>query len=173
VRAANHCTLGCRLAIRLANRVTQMGFYSRTALFGGNCAVAYLYGELDACSVTSLRARLAPVAMTGRDIIVDPAGLSFVDTTLNCTYRSAARRHHSGRIAAIDGTAPAVRASAWARRDERYIHGRRPWAKWLSPQAAGARRNAADVLSLTPARPASRAFPAPWGRCGCAGEFPR
>jgi anti-sigma B factor antagonist len=81
VRAANHYTLGCRLEIRLAIGVTQMGFYSRTALFGGNCAVAYLYGELDACSVTSLRARLAPVAMTGRDIIVDLAGLSFVDTT--------------------------------------------------------------------------------------------
>jgi anti-anti-sigma factor len=49
-------------------------------LFSGNCAVAYLYGELDACSVTCLTGRLTPVAMTGRDIVVDLSGLSFVDT---------------------------------------------------------------------------------------------
>ena len=49
-------------------------------LSSDNCVVAYLYGELDACSAACLRARLTPIARTGRDIIVDPAGLSFVDT---------------------------------------------------------------------------------------------
>lgn len=41
-------------------------------------AVAYLSGELDAYTVSCLRARLTPVVMTGRDIIVDLAGLSFL-----------------------------------------------------------------------------------------------
>ena len=57
-----------------------IGFCSRTVLSSDNCVVAYLYGELDACSAACLRARLTAVARTGRDIIVDPAGLSFVDT---------------------------------------------------------------------------------------------
>jgi anti-sigma B factor antagonist len=61
--------------------VTQLvGFSSCTEFFSDNCAVAYLYGELDAYSATCLRARLTPIATTGRDIIVDAAGLSFVDT---------------------------------------------------------------------------------------------
>jgi anti-anti-sigma factor len=65
----------------LAKWVAHMvGFCCRTVLFSDNCTVAYLRGELDACSATSLRARLTPVAMAGRDIVVDPAGLSFVDT---------------------------------------------------------------------------------------------
>lgn len=42
--------------------------------------MTYLHGELDACSVTCLKERLTPVAMTGRDIIVDLAELSFIDT---------------------------------------------------------------------------------------------
>lgn len=50
-------------------------------LFSDNGAVAYLYGELDACSATCLRAGLTPAAISGRDIVVDPAGLSFVDTS--------------------------------------------------------------------------------------------
>lgn len=79
--SANECSLGLRLAIRLANRVAQMvGFCCRTLFFSDNCTVAYLHGELDACSATCLRARLTPVAMAGRDIVVDPAGLSFIDT---------------------------------------------------------------------------------------------
>jgi anti-anti-sigma factor len=64
-----------------ANWVAQMvEFCCRTVFFSDNCAMAYLRGELDACSETSLRARLIPVAMAGRDIVVDPVGLSFVDT---------------------------------------------------------------------------------------------
>ena len=42
--------------------------------------MAYLHGELDACSATCLRAQLTPLAMAGQDIVVDPAELSFVDT---------------------------------------------------------------------------------------------
>jgi anti-anti-sigma factor len=57
-----------------------IGFSSRTVLFNDNRALAYLHGELDACSVSCLRARLIPVAMTGRDIVIDVAGLDFVDT---------------------------------------------------------------------------------------------
>ena len=81
VRTADDCTVGCCLAIRLANRVAHLELYSRTALFSGNRAVAHLCGELDACSATCLRARLAPVAMTGPGVIVDLAGLRFVDIT--------------------------------------------------------------------------------------------
>jgi anti-sigma B factor antagonist len=75
---------------RLHSRVSQsdrrigvtcmVGFSSRTVISNGSSAVAYLQGELDACSVTCLKERLTPVAMTGRDIIVDLAGLSFIDT---------------------------------------------------------------------------------------------
>jgi anti-anti-sigma factor len=57
-----------------------VGFCCRTVLFGDKCTVAYLHGELDAFSATRLRARLTPVAIAGQDIVVDPAGLSFVDT---------------------------------------------------------------------------------------------
>jgi anti-anti-sigma factor len=78
---ASDYTVGCCLGIRLANRVTELEFCSRTALFSGNCAVVHLYRELDACSATYLRARLAPVAMTGPGVIVDLAGLRFVDIT--------------------------------------------------------------------------------------------
>jgi anti-anti-sigma factor len=64
-----------------ANWVAQMvGFCCRTVLFTHKCTVAYLHGELDACSATCLRARLTPAAIAGQDIVVDPAGLSFVDT---------------------------------------------------------------------------------------------
>jgi anti-sigma B factor antagonist len=70
-----------RLAIRLANRVVQMvGFCCRTVLFSDECTVAYLRGELDAYSAICLTARLKPLAMAGRNIVVDSAGLSFVDT---------------------------------------------------------------------------------------------
>ena len=57
-----------------------VGFYSRTVLFSDNRAVAYLGGELDAYNITCLTARLAPIAVTGRDIIVDLAALSFLGT---------------------------------------------------------------------------------------------
>jgi anti-sigma B factor antagonist len=57
-----------------------IGFSSCTVLLSDNRALADLHGELDACSVSCLRARLMPVARTGRDIIVDLAGLEFVDT---------------------------------------------------------------------------------------------
>ena len=57
-----------------------VGFSCRTVFLSDDCTLAYLHGDLDACSATSLRARLTPVAMAGRDIVVDPAGLSFVDT---------------------------------------------------------------------------------------------
>ena len=57
-----------------------VGFCCRTVVSSDNCTVAYLHGELDACSATCLMARLTPVAMAGRDIVVDPAGLSFADT---------------------------------------------------------------------------------------------
>ena len=57
-----------------------IGFSSCTVLFNDNRALTYLHGELDACSVSCLRARLIPVAMTGRDIVIDVAGLDFVDT---------------------------------------------------------------------------------------------
>jgi anti-sigma B factor antagonist len=56
------------------------GFASCTVLSSDNRAVAHLHGELDACSVGCLRARLMPVAMAGRDLIIDLARLEFVDT---------------------------------------------------------------------------------------------
>jgi anti-sigma B factor antagonist len=57
-----------------------VGFSSYTVLFSDNHALAQLHGELDACSVGCLRTRLMPIAMTGRDIIIDLTGLDFVDT---------------------------------------------------------------------------------------------
>ena len=85
------------VAVPSVNRVTHMiGFSSCTVLFSDNRAVAYLHGELDACSVTCLRMRLAPIAMTGRGIVVDLAGLGFMDT--------------AGLIALIDLQREATRA---------------------------------------------------------------
>ncbi|MEA2484618.1 MAG: hypothetical protein QOC55_2565 [Thermoleophilaceae bacterium] len=57
-----------------------VGFSSCTVLLSDNHAVARLHGELDACTVSCLTARLMPIAMTGRDTIIDVAGLDFVDT---------------------------------------------------------------------------------------------
>jgi anti-sigma B factor antagonist len=57
-----------------------VGFSSCTVLFSDNRAVAHLHGELDAYSVRCLRARLMPIAMTGRDIVIDLNGVDFVDT---------------------------------------------------------------------------------------------
>lgn len=69
------------VACPLLKRVTHMiGFSSCTVLFSDYRAVAYLHGELDACSVACLRTRLTPVAVTGRDIVIDLAGLGFMDT---------------------------------------------------------------------------------------------
>lgn len=57
-----------------------VGFSSCTVLFSDNRAVAHLHGELDACTVICLRSRLMPIAMAGRDIIINLARLDFVDT---------------------------------------------------------------------------------------------
>jgi anti-sigma B factor antagonist len=43
-------------------------------------AVAYLNGELDMSTVPGLLDRLQPVAMAGRDLVVDLAGISFFGT---------------------------------------------------------------------------------------------
>jgi len=117
-----------------------MEFYSRTVSFSGNSAVAYLYGELDACSVTCLRAQLAPVAMTGRDIIVDLAALSFVDTTglfaLVDLQLDAATAGGSLRL--IDPPRPLCRLLELTGMKDLFAVGW-PCSKWLSPQPAGAK----------------------------------
>jgi anti-anti-sigma factor len=63
------------------------------------CWGGKLHGELDACSVSCLKARPMPIAMTGRDIIVDLAGLDFVDT--------------AGVVALTDLQREARRAGGW------------------------------------------------------------
>ena len=80
-----------------------VGFSSCTVLFNDNCALVHLHGELDACSVSCLRASLMPVAMTGRDVIIDLARLYFVDTAgvvaLIDLQREACRAGGSLRLA--------------------------------------------------------------------------
>jgi anti-sigma B factor antagonist len=41
------------------------------------CAVAYLNGELDMSTAPCLVERLRPIAMAGRDLVVDLSGISF------------------------------------------------------------------------------------------------
>jgi anti-sigma B factor antagonist len=52
--------------------------FSCTVVFKPKCAVAYLDGELDMFTVRCLVSRLTPLAVEGRDIVLDVSGLRFL-----------------------------------------------------------------------------------------------
>jgi anti-anti-sigma factor len=57
-----------------------MDNFSCTVNSAGRCAVAHLNGELDMSNVGRLTDRLKPLAMAGRDVVVNFSGLSFFGT---------------------------------------------------------------------------------------------
>jgi anti-sigma B factor antagonist len=55
--------------------------FSCTVVFNSQPAVAYLQGELDSYTAECLIAKLGPLIKSGRDVVVNLSGLSFVSTT--------------------------------------------------------------------------------------------
>jgi anti-sigma B factor antagonist len=87
------------------NASRRMNIFSCGVDFHGECAVAYLRGELDSCTVEHLVDRLCPLAMAGQDIVVDLSGLQFV-ATAGLTALDELERHASAAGGSIRLTDP-------------------------------------------------------------------
>jgi anti-sigma B factor antagonist len=55
--------------------------FTCTVVFDDHRAVAHLYGELDSYTAEGLLAQLAPIIKSGRDVVVNLSGVSFISTT--------------------------------------------------------------------------------------------
>src|ERR1700682_5351899 len=82
------------------NASRRMNIFSCGVDFHGECAVAYLRGELDSCTVEHLVDRLCPLAMAGQDIVGDLSRLQFV-ATAGLTALDELERHASAAGGAI------------------------------------------------------------------------
>jgi anti-sigma B factor antagonist len=85
--------------------------FTCTVVVDPHRAVAYLYGELDSYTSECLLGQLAPLIKSGRDVVVNLSGLSFVSTTglvlLDRLARCVARK--GGSLSLTDPSAVAQR----------------------------------------------------------------
>jgi anti-anti-sigma factor len=86
--------------------------FSCTVVFKPQYAVVYLSGELDTFTAEFLFARLAPLAASGKHVVVDLSGLSFLGTigpiVLADLHRCASAKGGSVQLAEVTAMARRV-----------------------------------------------------------------